>query len=149
MLEYIERESLVKDIKHYSHARIDNDAIDQMGFQFVEEIVSILRIIEKQPTADVVEVVRCKDCKNRRVDEEIINRQKAEIERLTAQRDKAVKDFEEFARIAFENPFACKYCAHSVENGRACLWKEEHEDEEETCSGKRFEYRKMVGKNND
>ena len=62
MLEYIERESLVKDIKHYSHARIDNDAIDQMGFQFVEEIVSILRIIEKQPTADVVEVVICKDC---------------------------------------------------------------------------------------
>ena len=56
MAEYIERESLVEDIKQYSHARIDNDVIDQMGFQFVEEIVSILRIIEKQPTADVVEV---------------------------------------------------------------------------------------------
>jgi hypothetical protein len=56
MAEYIERESLEQDIKQYSHARIDNDAIDQMGFQFVEEIISILRIIEKQPTADVVEV---------------------------------------------------------------------------------------------
>lgn len=80
---------------------------------------------------------------------DLINRQKAEIERLTAQRDKAVKDFEEFARIAFEIPFACKHCVHSVENGRACLWKEEHEDEEETCLGKHFEYRKVVGKNND
>jgi rubrerythrin len=56
MAEYIERESLEQDIKQYSHARIDNDAIDQMGFQFVEEMVSTLRIIEKQPTADVVEV---------------------------------------------------------------------------------------------
>lgn len=56
MAEYIERESLEQDIKQYSHARIDNDAIDQMGFQFVEEMISILRIVEKQPTADVAEV---------------------------------------------------------------------------------------------
>lgn len=77
---------------------------------------------------------------------DLINRQKAEIERLTAQRDKAVKDFTEFARTAFENPFACKYCVHSVENGRACLWKLEHEDEKESCLGRYFEYRKeMVG----
>ena len=74
---------------------------------------------------------------------DLINSQKAEIERLTAQRDKAVKDFEEFARIAFEIPFACKHCAHSVENGRACLWKEEHE--EEACLGRHFEYRGMEG----
>lgn len=66
MAEYIERESLVEDIKQYSHARIDNDAIDKMGFQFVEEMCSILRIIEKALTADVVEVVRCKDCEHRK-----------------------------------------------------------------------------------
>ena len=69
----------------------------------------------------------------------------SEVERLTAQRDKAVKDFTEFARIAFEIPFACKHCVHSVENGRACLWKEEHEDEEKACLDKHFEYREMVG----
>lgn len=62
MPEYIERESLLEDIKQYSHARIDNDAIEKMGFQFVEDMCSIQRIIEKQPAADVVEVVRCKDC---------------------------------------------------------------------------------------
>ena len=64
MAEYIERESLVEDIKQYSHARIDNGAIGQMGFQFVEEMISILRIVEKQPTVDVAEVVRCKDCQS-------------------------------------------------------------------------------------
>ena len=64
MPEYIERESLLEDIKQYSHARIDYDAIDKMGFQFVKEMCSIQRIIEKQPAADVVEVVRCKNCKH-------------------------------------------------------------------------------------
>ena len=62
MAEYIERKSLEEDIKQYSHARIDNDAIYQTGLQFVDEMISILRIVEKQPTADVVEVVRSKDC---------------------------------------------------------------------------------------
>lgn len=56
MAEYIERESLLKDIKQYAHARIDNDAIDKMGFQFVEDMVSILRIVEIKSAADVVEV---------------------------------------------------------------------------------------------
>lgn len=117
------------------------------------EIIKALECCTKGTTSDV-----CDDCPLRTTDicteEEngvlklaldLINRQKAEIERLTAQRDKAVKDFEEFARIAFEIPFACKHCVHSVENGRACLWKEEHEDEEETCLGKHFEYRGIDG----
>ena len=101
----------------------------------------------------------------------LINRQKAEIERLkienqslrgaansyklhyneakteavkevARQRDKAIKDFEKFAQRAFiDNPFACEYCVHSVENGRACLWKAEHEDDEEGCFGRHFEYK--------
>lgn len=62
MPEYIERESLVEDIKQYCHARIDNDAIAKMGYDFVKEMGLIQRIIEKAPAADVVEVVRCKDC---------------------------------------------------------------------------------------
>ena len=138
MPEYIEREALLKDISEsvVFTVRSDKPSLEIRGAN------KIIDRIKSAPTADVVEVVRCKDCKNRRVDEEIINRQKAEIERLTAQRDKTVKDFEEFARIAFENTFTCKYCAHSVENGRACLWKEEHE--EETCLGRHFEFRRKV-----
>ena len=74
----------------------------------------------------------------------LINRQKAEIERLREERDRTVKDFTEFARTAYDIPFACKYCAHSIEDGRACLWKAEHEDEE-ACLGRHFEYKGMVG----
>lgn len=71
----------------------------------------------------------------------LVNRQKAEIERLTEERDRTVKDFTEFAQTAYDIPFACKYCAHSIEDGRACLWKSEHEDEEEACLGRHFEYK--------
>ena len=73
---------------------------------------------------------------------DFINRQKAEIERLTIQRDKAIKDFTEFAQTAFENPFACNYCKYSVRDSRACLWKAEHE---EACMSRYFEYKEMVG----
>lgn len=72
---------------------------------------------------------------------DLINRQKAEIERLTKEQDRTVKDLTEFARTAYDIPFACKYCAHSIEDGRACLWKAEHEDEEEACLGRHFEYK--------
>lgn len=75
--------------------------------------------------------------------EETVKTQKAEIERLTTQRDKAVKDFTEFAQRAYENPFACERCVNSVSNGRGCLWKGEHEDE--SCLGRHFEYREKTG----
>lgn len=86
---------------------------------------------------------------------DIINRQQAEIEKLKIENqslrsaansykihyDKAVKDFEEFARRAYiDNPFACQYCVHSVANGRACTWKGEHKEDVESCLGKRFKY---------
>lgn len=47
MSRYIDREDLLKNLK-----------------QFAPEHLSplIVSLIEKQPTADVVEVVRCKDC---------------------------------------------------------------------------------------
>ena len=77
---------------------------------------------------------------------DLINRQKAEIERVTAERDKAVKDFTKFARSAYaENPFACKYCVHFVEDSGGCLWKEEHEKDREGCFGRHFEYRETAG----
>jgi hypothetical protein len=68
---------------------------------------------------------------------DLINRLEADNSRLQAERDKAIKDFTEFAQTAFENPFACKYCKYSVK-GRACLWKAEHE---ESCIGRYFEYK--------
>ena len=47
MSRYIDREDLLKNLK-----------------QFAPEYLNpfIVSLIEKQPTADVVEVVRCKDC---------------------------------------------------------------------------------------
>ena len=50
MAEYINREDLLKNLK-----------------QFAPEHLTplIVSLIEKQPTADVAEVVRCKDCKHK------------------------------------------------------------------------------------
>lgn len=50
MSRYIDREDLLKNLK-----------------QFAPEHLKplIVSLVEKQPTADVVEVVRCKDCKYR------------------------------------------------------------------------------------
>lgn len=93
---------------------------------------------------------------------DIINRQNAEIDNLKIENqslrsaansykihyNKVVNDFEEFAQRAYiDNPFACQYCIHSVADGRACLWKEEHEKDGESCLGKHFKYdsNKMVG----
>ena len=52
MAEYIEREALLKDV-----AKIG-------GFPWSEwETAGVFNVITKQPIADVVPVVRCKDCK--------------------------------------------------------------------------------------
>lgn len=97
---------------------------------------------------------------------DIIKRQQVEIERLKIENQslrsaansykihycKAVKGFEEFAQRAYiDNPFACQYCVHSVEDGRSCVWKGEHEEDVESCLGKHFKYDsdKMVGVRND
>lgn len=49
MSRYIDREDLLKNLK-----------------QFAPEYLKplIVSLVEKQPTADVVEVIRCKDCKH-------------------------------------------------------------------------------------
>ena len=56
MPEYIERASLITAINDYSYRRLDNDVTKTLGFEFVKEMASISRIIEKTPTADVAEV---------------------------------------------------------------------------------------------
>ena len=49
MSEYIEREALMRNLKHFAP----------------EQLTPLIEsLIQKQPAADVVEVVRCKDCKN-------------------------------------------------------------------------------------
>ena len=55
MKEYIEREALIQRLN--ASPIFTNFGED--GF-FIRN--AVLDIIEKQPTADVVEVVRCKDC---------------------------------------------------------------------------------------
>lgn len=56
MAEYIEREALLE--KFTDAENQDNKAMGIGEFLF-----AVIRgIIENQPTADVVEVVRCKDC---------------------------------------------------------------------------------------
>ena len=48
MTEYIEREALMRNLKHFAP----------------EQLTPLIEsLIQKQPAADVVEVVRCKDCK--------------------------------------------------------------------------------------
>ena len=51
MSEYIEREALKRELAPYE----ENDFSQQMDV--------ILAIVDAQPTADVVEVVRCKECR--------------------------------------------------------------------------------------
>lgn len=49
MSEYIEREALMRNLKQFAP----------------EQLTPLIEnLIQKQPTADVVEVVRCKDCKH-------------------------------------------------------------------------------------
>lgn len=54
MADYIEREALIKDFQ-------TNGSVFVYGVSTINAIVSR---INRQPAADVVEVVRCKDCKH-------------------------------------------------------------------------------------
>lgn len=55
MSEYIDKDKLLNAI----------ECIDISNCTDVDDIfIEIERTIDEQPTADVVEVVRCKDCKN-------------------------------------------------------------------------------------
>ena len=49
MTEYIEREALISNLKHFAYEQLT---------PLVESL------IQKQPAADVVKVVRCKNCEN-------------------------------------------------------------------------------------
>ena len=58
-MAYIDREKAKEFIKQYLYASIDSG---QRELDIVDGGVDICKVIDDTPTADVVEVVRCKDC---------------------------------------------------------------------------------------
>ena len=63
MSKYIDVEELVKEIERCSYETWSKGVNPTWWAQAVKVKDNILGCIERQPTADVVEVVRCKDCK--------------------------------------------------------------------------------------
>ena len=57
MAEYIEREALRKILENWRDAHADVD--DEQGCGLLEDVICE---VDAQTAADVVEVVRCKDC---------------------------------------------------------------------------------------
>lgn len=57
MDEYIDREALRKVLENWRDAHADVD--DEQGCGLLEDVIWE---VDAQPAADVVEVVRCKDC---------------------------------------------------------------------------------------
>lgn len=59
MAEYIEREALRKILENWRDAHADVD--DEEGYGLLEDVICE---VDAQIAADVVPVVRCKDCKH-------------------------------------------------------------------------------------
>ncbi len=57
MAEYIDKEALRKVLENWRDAHADVD--DEQGCGLLEDVIWE---VDAQPAADVVEVVRCKDC---------------------------------------------------------------------------------------
>ena len=55
MSDYIKREDAIQAVKDSSYSLTDGEYIEVNGYSAIEQIEDI-------PSADVVEVVRCKDC---------------------------------------------------------------------------------------
>ena len=63
MAEYIEREALLEDIQ----AAVENEGMGSMVAG------ALKRYVKRAPAADVVSVVRCKDCKYFRLNDENVS----------------------------------------------------------------------------
>ncbi len=59
---YIDADALVEEIQRCSYETWSKDINKAWWAQAVKVKDNIVRCLERQPTADVVEVVRCKDC---------------------------------------------------------------------------------------
>ena len=62
MAEYIEREALLENLRNSHRYHAGNSREESLLYRDI-------RIVNEQPAADVVPVVRCKDCKYGEVDE--------------------------------------------------------------------------------
>ena len=60
MAEYIEREKVVELIKNFGKGAIEDG---QKNLDPVDDIILLSKAVDLIPSADVVKVVRCKDCK--------------------------------------------------------------------------------------
>ena len=58
--EYIEREKARELIDNYGKNAVD---LGRWSLDPVDDIIALAKGVDKIPSADVVEVVRCKDCK--------------------------------------------------------------------------------------
>lgn len=67
MSRYIDADALIEELQHCSYETWSKDINRAWWAQAVKVKDNIVKCIERQPTADVVEVVRCKDCKHRYV----------------------------------------------------------------------------------
>lgn len=66
MAEYIEREALLKEMLDFHSIPVYIGHVSDEDIMFE----NMVEFVKEQPTADVVEVVRCKDCKYFEIDEE-------------------------------------------------------------------------------
>lgn len=70
MSKYIDSDELIKELEHCSYETWSKGVNREWWAQAVKVKDNIVQCIQRQPTADVVEVVRCKDCKHYEIDEE-------------------------------------------------------------------------------
>jgi hypothetical protein len=64
MSRYIDADALIEELQHCSYETWSKDINRAWWAQAVKVKDNIIQCIKRQPTADVVEVVRCKDCKH-------------------------------------------------------------------------------------
>ena len=66
---------------------------------------------------------------------------RADLARVTAERDTIEQDFRVFTKQWWEeaNGFPCRFC--KFENSGGCEQKEKHTDDEKPCAGRWFEWR--------
>lgn len=64
MSRYIDADALIEELQHCSYETWSKDINRAWWAQAVKVKDNIVKCIERQPTADVVEVVRCRDCKH-------------------------------------------------------------------------------------
>ena len=66
---------------------------------------------------------------------------RADLARVTAERDAIERDFRAFTKQWWEeaNGFPCRFC--KFENSGGCEWKAKHPNDEKPCAGRWFEWR--------